>query len=298
MPHIRPTRLAPLVLAMLALPAAAPAQEAGVLDLKVTDPDGAPIAGAAAKVDGVRRGVTAADGRVRVGGIAPGWHALKVTRLGRRAVSVGMLVPPGGVAELEVGMQPEAIALPGVSATVLRAKGILVREPQHGVRDAGGSRRVFRIEDIRRSGAARLSDLLLRAPEVELVRGPHGAVLRFKRTLAALPPEPPGGGLTPPDCAPAYYVDGVRLASLETPDVFPPSEVEEIVLFPGNVPAAYGGVRASCGVVVIRTRGGPAPGAKPRTLRGPARGDKTRPRPLPPKVARTLGKQPHPKRRP
>jgi NADH dehydrogenase FAD-containing subunit len=37
-----------------------------MLELKVTDPDGAPIAGAAAKIDGVRRGMTAADGRVRV----------------------------------------------------------------------------------------------------------------------------------------------------------------------------------------------------------------------------------------
>ncbi|HEX6747055.1 MAG TPA: carboxypeptidase-like regulatory domain-containing protein [Longimicrobium sp.] len=293
----RPTRLIPLALALTALPAALPAQEMGMLDLKVTDPEGAPIAGAAARIDGVRRGVTAADGRVRVRGIAPGWHALKVTRLGRRPVAVGMLVPPGGVAELEVGLQAEAIALPGVSATVLRAKGILVREPQHGqIQPAGGRR--FGVDEIRRSGAATLSGVLQRAPEVELVRGPHGAVLRFKRALAALPPEPPGGGLTPPDCAPAYYVDGVRFPSLESPDVFPLSEVEEVVLFPGNVPAAYGGVRASCGVVVIRTRGGPEPGAKPRTLRGPARGDKSRPRPLTPKAARTLGKQPVPKRHP
>jgi hypothetical protein len=54
-------------------------------------------------------------------------------------------------------------------------------------------------------------------------------------------------------------------------------------------------MRASCGVVIIRTRGVPRTDPKPRALRGPDRGEKLRPRPLSPKAARTLSKQPMPK---
>jgi len=293
-----------LALTLLGVPCRAFAQETGVLQLMVTDPEGAPLAGAAAKVDGARSGVTGADGRVRVQGIAPGWHALKVTLLGRRAVALGMMVPPGGVAELEVGMQPDAIRLPGLAATATRDKGILDRHPQHGRPKMAGAGKWFTRDDIDHSKATTLTALLVTAAGVEMAHGPRGPVLRFRRTFAALAPEPPGGGLEPPDCAPEYYVDGVRFAALETPDLFPLSEVEDVVLFPGNVPAEYGGVRASCGVVVLRTRGGPLAAPKPRALRGPHRTEKPRPRALSPKAARVLGKQaapkhpPHPASRP
>lgn len=268
-----------------ALPRAAAAQEAGVLALKVTDPQGAPLSGAAVKVDAVRRGTTGGNGRAVIGGIAPGWHALKVTLIGRRPLAMGMMVPAGGVAELEVGMESAPVALPGISGSVAVGKG---QGPPP--RDPSGMGRHLTREALKRAGAAKLSEVLAAAPGVMLVRGPAGAVLLFRRAIAARR-EPQGGGILPPDCAPAYYVDGVRFAGLETPDVFPLSEVEDVVLFPGNVPAAYGGSRASCGVVVIRTRGGPAAGTKPRVLRGPRPGDKPhRPRPSP-KEARTLWKR-------
>ncbi|HSU15805.1 carboxypeptidase-like regulatory domain-containing protein [Longimicrobium sp.] len=289
MPSSRTILACLLALTLAVTPRRAHAQETGVLVLKVTDPEGVPLARAAAKVDGVRRGTTGPDGRVRVQGIAPGWHALKVTLLGRRAVALGMMVPPGGVAELEVGLQPDAIRLPGLAATVPRDKA-----SPHGRPTLAGTGKKFTRDDLDRSKSPTLSGVLRDAPEVELVQGPHGPVLRFRRTFAALRPAP-GGGLEPPDCAPEYYVDGIRFAALETPDLFPISEVEDVVLFPGNVPAEYGGVRASCGVVVIRTRGGPAAAPKPRTLRGPGRTEKARPRPLAPKAARVMGKQPAPK---
>ena len=109
---------AALAAVLLALPRAADAQDAGVLALKVTDPQGAPLSGAAVKIDAVRRGTTGENGRAVVGGIAPGWHALKVTLIGRRPIAMGMMVPAGGVAELEVGMESAPVALPGISGTV------------------------------------------------------------------------------------------------------------------------------------------------------------------------------------
>jgi hypothetical protein len=276
---------AALAAVLLALPRPAAAQDAGVLALKVTDPQGAPLSGAAVKIDAVRRGTTGENGRAVVQGIAPGWHALKVTLIGRRPVAMGMMVPAGGVAELEVGMESAPVTLPGISGTVAVAKG-------QGAppRDASGLGRRLTREALKKAGAAKLSDVLAAAPEVVLVRGPNGPVLLFRRAIAARP-EPPGGGVMPPDCPPAYYVDGVRFPGMDTPDVFPISEIEDVVLFPGNVPAAYGGSRASCGVVVIRTRGGPVAGMKPRVLRGPDRGDKPARSRLSPKEVQTIGKR-------
>jgi hypothetical protein len=63
-------------------------------------------------------------------------------------------------------------------------------------------------------------------------------------------------------------VDGIRAPAMETPDVIPPLDVESVLLFPGNVPPAYGGVHASCGVVAIRTRGGGAGPSKPEASSG------------------------------
>ncbi|MBV9109015.1 MAG: carboxypeptidase regulatory-like domain-containing protein [Gemmatimonadetes bacterium] len=276
--------LAAIAAVLLALPHVAAAQEAGVLALKVTDPQGAPLAGAAVKIDAVRRGTTGGNGRAMIRGIAPGWHALKVTLIGRRPLAMGMMVPAGGVAELEMGMESAPVTLPGISGTVAVGKG-------QGAppRDPSGLGRRLPREALRKAGAAKLSDVLASAPEIMLVRGPNGPVLLFRRAISARQ-EPPGGGVMPPDCPPAYYVDGVRFPGMESPDVFPLSEIEDVVLFPGNVPATYGGSRASCGVVVIRTRGGPVAGVKPRVLRGPDRGDKPARSRRSPKEVQTMGK--------
>jgi hypothetical protein len=263
---------APLAALLLAAALAAPAARAqatmpaGSLSVKVTDEAGGPLAGVVAKVDGVPRGRTGADGWVKVGGLGAGWHAVKLTRDGRVGLGLGMLLPAGGEASVEVGL-PRA---PGFAIPLSRLKVVARRDgeaadPAHGVRGAGGTGRRWSRGDILRRKPGRLTDVLRDAPEAELVEGAHGPVLRIRRAFAAREGSPQPSGLAPPDCAPAYYVDGVRFEGLETPDVVSPAEVDELVLYAGNVPPAYGGMRASCGVVVIRTRGTPAAENKPRT---------------------------------
>ncbi|HEV7587520.1 MAG TPA: hypothetical protein VGO40_05270 [Longimicrobium sp.] len=254
----------PLAALLLAAAPAARAQ-AGSLEVKVTDEAGAPLAGVVAKVDGVARGRTGVDGRVKVGGLAAGWHALKLARDGRVGLGLGMLLPAGGIAAVEVGLpRARASAIPLPRLNVVARKDGELGDRAHGGRGAGGTGRRWSGGDILRRKPGRLTDVLRDAPEVELVEGANGTVLRFRRAFAAREGSPGQAGLAPPDCAPAYYVDGVRFEGLETPDVFPPAEVDEVVLYAGNVPPAYGGMRASCGAVVIRTRGTPAADDKPR----------------------------------
>jgi hypothetical protein len=246
--------------------------QAGSLEVKATDPAGAPLVGVVAKVDGVARGTTGADGRVKVRGLAPGWHALKLTAAGRTGLGLGVLLPPGGEAEVEVALQRvrPPVVLRKLDVVGRHGGGMAVAPPAGRVRPDGGVE--WGQGDLRRAKAGRLSEVLRMAPGVELVRGPAGPALRFRRAFAARASDRPG--LAPPDCAPAYYVDGTRFDGLETPDVFPVSEVEAVVLYPGNVPPAYGGMRASCGVVLIRTRGAnaapPKPRARPDYLRPPS----------------------------
>ena len=284
-----PASLAVLLLAA-ALAAPAARAQAGSLEVKVTDEVGAPLAGVVAKVDGVARGRTGADGRVKVGGLVAGWHAVKLTRDGRVGLGLGMLLPAGGSAAVEIGLPrvpSAAIPLPGLH--VVARKDGEAAEPAHGVRSAAGTGRRWTGGDILRRKPSRLTDVLRDAPEVELVDGANGSVLRFRRAFAALEGSPRQAGLAPPDCAPTYYVDGVRFEGLETPDVFPRAEVDEVVLYAGNVPPAYGGMRASCGVVVIRTRGAPSAENKPR-----ARPDYARPGAHKPATPRTAGKHARP----
>ncbi|SOD04176.1 hypothetical protein SAMN05216486_1314 [bacterium JGI 053] len=290
---------APLAALLLAAALAAPAAraQAGSLEVKVTDEAGAPLAGVVARVDGVACGRTGADGRVKVGALSAGWHAVKLTRDGRVGLGLGMLLPAGGIAAVEVGLpraRATAIPLPGLKVFAAR-DGDFAADRAHGGRSAKGPGRRWTGGDILRRKPGRLTDVLRDAPEVEMMDGANGAVLRFRRAFAAREGSPRQVGLAPPDCAPAYYMDGVRFEGLETPDVFPPAEVDEVVLYAGNVPAAYGGMRASCGVVVIRTRGVPAPENKPR-----ARADYHRPgapKPIAPpvrKFARPSAKQSQP----
>jgi len=261
MRSIRAALFAPLAAAAVAWTDAA--AQSGSLEVKVTDEAGAPLSGVVASVDGVPRGRTGPDGQVKVGALAAGWHAVKLARVDRVALGLGVRLPAGAVAAVEVGLPParlSAVALPPVRAFARKYGGFVGYQPagEHvgpGRRWTGG--------DILRHKPGRLSDLLRDAPEVELLQGPSGPVLRFRRAFAALDGSPRPALPAPPDCAPTYYVDGVRFDGVETPDIVPPGEVEELLLYPGNVPAAYGGMRASCGVVVIRTRGGPSPENKP-----------------------------------
>jgi Carboxypeptidase regulatory-like domain len=246
--HVVRTFTAAVAALVLAAPGAA-AQEAGALVLKVTDAgSGVPLAGARVSVDGRPRGETDAEGRVRVEALAPGWHALKVAMLGWRPAAPEVMVPARAELALAVALEPQPVPIGVVKADGAGPPGLAgfydrLRRDARGRTLSGG--------DLRPRGVDRPSDILRRFPEVEVIEGPHGRMVRFRRTFAAIRD---GVGFRPPDCAPAYYVDGVPFR-LDSPDLFHLRDLEGIELYPGNVPPEYGGSRASCGVVALWTRG-------------------------------------------
>ena len=240
----------------------AAAQEAGALVLKVSDAgSGGPLAGARVSVDGRPRGETDGEGRVRVEALAPGWHTLKVAMLGWRPSAPEVMVPARAELALAVGLEPQPVAIPVVKAEGAGLRGLArlydrLRGDGHG--------RIVSGDDLKPRGVDRLSDVLRQFPEVEVIEGPSGRMVRFRRTFAAARVVE---GLRPPDCAPTYYLDGVPFR-LDSPDVIHLRDLEGVELYPGNVPPEYGGSRASCGVVALWTRG-----ASMKFPRAPAPGD-------------------------
>lgn len=84
----------------------------GQLGVRVIDPEGAPVPGAEVLLDGASVGRTSTGGTVRVGGIAPGSHALTATGERIRAVEplVVELQGPRDV-DLVVGWAPGTVAI-------------------------------------------------------------------------------------------------------------------------------------------------------------------------------------------
>jgi hypothetical protein len=226
------------VLAGLALAAAALAHtptraQGGIvtLQLQVADAESrAPLAGAIVHLDGTPRAVSDSTGRVILRGLEPGRHLLEVVMLGRRPATPEIEVAEGGVMSLEVELEPQPVALPGVTAISGRggtARGSMARGERRG-----GRRHLERAE-IERSSARRLSDLLIR----------NGAMQ-------------PDGRIRGARCAPELVVDRQPLPEADI-DVIPVQDVETVDVYTiGHVPPEYAGimVAGNCGIVEVRTR--------------------------------------------
>ena len=208
------------------LPARAWAQggEAAV-DLQVTDGEtGAPLAGATVRLDGVPRAVSDTLGRVLLHGLAPGRHLMDVAMVGRRPVSPEIEVAVGEVLALEVVLDYDAVQLDPVEVTSPR---------RHGGGGAAyrGMGRWFGREEILRSGARKLSELLVIVGAIQ-----------------------PNGRMRAARCGPRVFADGILISGGNL-DVFPVQDIEAVQVFSNsNVPPEYGGTASGCGVVMVWTR--------------------------------------------
>jgi hypothetical protein len=221
--------LAGAVLAAAVLsPARVLAQGAASVDLRVTDGEtGGPLAGAMVRLDGVPRAVSDTTGRVFLYGLEPGRHLIDVAMVGRRVVAPEVEVAGGEVLSLEVVLEPEAVALPGVEVFVPRGG----EEPWREARRRAG--RYVGRDEIARSRARLLSELLIR--------------------IGALQPD---GRLRHARCVPRVVADGIALTGTSV-DIFPLEDVEAVLVYNADVPPEYGGTAAgSCGVIAVWTRHG------------------------------------------
>jgi len=222
--------LAGLALAVMAF-AHAPARAQGAgdasVDVQVTDAEtGAPLAGATVQLDGVPRALSDSTGRIVIRGLGPGRHLLEVFMVGRRAVTPEIEIAGGEVLSLEVVLEPEAVHLPEVEVISVRGGTAEARAVRRG-----GGRYLGRAE-IARSGARRLSELLIRIGALQ-----------------------PNGHLRQARCAPKLVADGVLITGADI-DIFPIQDLDAVEIYSiGVVPPEFGGsVAGNCGIVAVWTR--------------------------------------------
>jgi hypothetical protein len=249
---MNPSHVAGLAAVLLAgVPLRAAAQEA-VLVLTVTASETqAPLQGAQVKVDGRGAAATDAQGLARVT-VAPGGHQVEVAAIGRHPQAFTAQVAAGETQDVEVQLVPEAVPLAPVTAT---AQAASVRSPMlqtfydRVANHANG--KFFTREYIARRNPQQLTDLLLDRTGMhwQYTRGGHRR-LRFRTAVS-------GGGTR--DCPPRYYINGspvnVEVGLDPSPDLWVHiDEIEGVEVYPQLPPIQYGGLGASCGVILVWLR--------------------------------------------
>ncbi len=222
------------VLAFLCGPAILRAQHPGEARGRVIDAvTGAGVSGARIVLSPqAREALSDGDGRVRIRGLEPGPVEVRVERLGYRSSRTTLNIRNGEVTPFQVVLHPQAIPTDSVLVVV-----------------PGRSQRTVGREEIRRSGARTLGDVLADLAGVTVIpRGPAGAQeLRVR-----------GGGADQV----LVLVDGVVLNDPLTGAVdvstLAAAGVERVEVFPGARSARFGSA-ALAGVVVVETRD-PTPG--------------------------------------
>ena len=93
------------------------AQESGSVAGRVTSDTGQPLAGVAVSVVNTQRGtITGSDGRFELSGVPVGTHTIRATSIGFAAAESQVTVQSGSVANVNLQMAAQAVALEGVVA--------------------------------------------------------------------------------------------------------------------------------------------------------------------------------------
>ncbi|HEX8691064.1 MAG TPA: TonB-dependent receptor [Longimicrobium sp.] len=247
-----------LALLLLALPATPLAAQTGVVRGRVSDPAGAPLAGATVHAQRVRA-VTDSAGRFALSGLAPGTVRVRAGRLGSETQERAVEVAADGAAEVDFVLPLQAIIVDYRGDTVAWHTG-----------PAGAAVHGIRPDSAGRVSAESFSELVQgRAPGL-FVRRASGSV------GAASFIEMRGPTTISLHRSPLLVVDGVRTASENVAGLFDvdgltpisgyddldPDQVESVAVLPGPAAAALYGPAGASGVIEVRTRRG-APG-RPR----------------------------------
>jgi TonB family protein len=238
-------RLAPVLLALAALASRAShaqsAQSAVWVSGVVTDSSGIPIAGAEVEALGSAVRVrTGASGAFRIDGIVAGPASIVARRLGFRPETLAVLVVTNGE-PIAFTLRTAPAMLETVAVTVGRR--FTGRLAGYYERLAARTQGYFITrDDIDRGNPRQLTDVLRRAPGVEIVRGSR---VRLRGR----------------NCAPLVWIDGVSMPAGEVElNTFAPSSLEgiEIYMTASGAPGRYQGTgdESKCGTVLLWSRGG------------------------------------------
>ncbi|MFL5561245.1 MAG: TonB family protein [Gemmatimonadaceae bacterium] len=237
-------RLDPAVLVLgIVLPRASAAQSAqpvGAVSGVVADSAGLPIAGAEIVALGSGAAVRSSEtGQFRIGAIALGPALLVARRLGFRPETLAVVVAPAEASvHFALGSLPTLLEAVAVSSR----RRFTGRLAGYYERLAARTQGYFITrDDIDRGNPRQLTDVLRRAPGVEIVRGSR---LRLRGR----------------NCAPLVWIDGVSMPAGEVElNTFAPSSLEgiEIYMTASGAPGRYQatGDESRCGTVLLWSRG-------------------------------------------
>jgi hypothetical protein len=231
-------------------PASLATQTPGTLTGIVMAVDETPLGLARIGIAGSNRVVLSdADGRFTVARVRPGVQVIEVERLGYAKTTSSVRIQAGETLHVEVVLELEAVALPGVDVQADPAGPVLLRGFYERKGRGGGF--FLTREEIAEMRPHLFTDLLRRAPGVRLqpVRGPSGS------SYQAVTGRMTGTRL----CPMQYFVDGVPFpvtGDIGINNLIQPSDIAAIEVYSGTsrVPVQFHSGSAHCGVIVIWTR--------------------------------------------
>lgn len=257
-----------LAAALLAAPAAAPAQQSAVqppgLGIHVVDAADAPISGARVAVVGGPEGVSDESGWVRLPGVRPGRIFVLVTRIGYRPTEFNLQVPPSGGLEVDVELDPAPVSVQGVTAVARSEDRALAMGGFYRRKETGMGSFLTR-DDIKKTQAQRTSEIFRRVRGVRVVPAGRNQyklqTVRYGMSLSE------GVGVSRPGsardrgtsgvCEMLTYLDGVQVQLNGIDDIRMDNlEAIEVYRGAGEIPAEYRITNATCGVVLLWTRTG------------------------------------------
>jgi iron complex outermembrane receptor protein len=148
----------------IALVAPLAAQTTGNIAGRITDTEGAPIAGAQVVVDGGQQGTLSNDlGIFHLRGVPTGAHAVSIERIGFSTYSGQIMVAPGATTNLDVELETAAVELAGITVIGSREEIELTRRQ---IREIPGSVALLAPAAIRQTRQANFSDVLRFTPGV------------------------------------------------------------------------------------------------------------------------------------
>jgi TonB family protein len=227
--------------ALAALGGSAEAQGTANVSGTVTDSTGLPVSGADVGALGTTLRVRSGEqGAYVLPGVALGEVLLEARRLGFRPETLRVVVVEGGAsARFVLRLAPTMLQTVAVRGNRRRYEGRLA-----GYYERLQSRAIgyfITRDDIDRGNPRQLTDVLRRAPGVDIVRG--GRVRLRGRS-----------------CAPLVWIDGVAMPAGEVDlNSFAPNSIEgiELYLSASGAPARYQGTgdESRCGTVLLWSRG-------------------------------------------
>ena len=231
----------------------------GIVGLVSDDEGGGAISGASVRLRAGEQGTrTDARGRFALDELTPGPNIVEFTQLGYATRTETVEVLPGRVTNVRLSLSPNPLQLDPIVVTVERREIALQDAGYYNRLEEGFGEFIDRAE-IENRAPQEMSDVFSRIPGVELLADPDNplekyVVLRGGRQ-ASFSSGPYGR------CFPRVVLDGLVInrggdepAYLDR--MLDPAAIAGVEVFStaSGVPAQYGGVGSSCGVILIWTR--------------------------------------------